>query len=174
MSEKKVIEQDKVFNPIEIEYLGHSLHVSQKTLAGYTEVHIILKSKATEVAKAIDPEYQKVIDQNTKLVEALNLRLNHELRINLFRHLKETRVFKEEFWELKTMANDEIYFQNTLTKKVFQVGDKITIKDNNFRFGDNVRNHKIKGFSFQFGEVLNKVFYKKVYNLWLLLCCMRY
>jgi len=72
-------------------------------------------------------------------------------------------VFKEEFWELKTMANDEIYFQNTLTKKVFQVGDKITIKDNNFRFGDNVRNHKIKGFSFQFGEVLNKVFYKKVY-----------
>jgi hypothetical protein len=73
-------------------------------------------------------------------------------------------IFKEEeeeLWELKTRADNEIYFQNTLTKKVFQVGDDVTIKDSDFRFGDSVRNHQIKGFSFQFGEVLNKVFYKK-------------
>ena len=72
-------------------------------------------------------------------------------------------VFEEEFWELKTKENKEIYFVNTLTKQSFNVGDEITIKDSSFRFGDGVRNHTISGFHHQFGEVIKNSLCKKVY-----------
>ncbi len=58
---KKVIEQIKV-----VKYFGK----------GEKEPTVIDNPSARElttVAKAIDPEYQKVIDQNAKLVEALEI-----------------------------------------------------------------------------------------------------
>ena len=68
MSEKKVIEQEKWDN-LEInssDYYGGFVSIETNNTI---EIRIE-KKHATTVAKAIDPEYQKVIDQNTKLVEA--------------------------------------------------------------------------------------------------------
>ncbi len=66
METKKVIEQETV-KGIEVHKLECLTVVYQFGKAPID----IEESKATEVAKAIDPEYQKVIDQNAKLVEAL-------------------------------------------------------------------------------------------------------
>lgn len=67
---------------------------------------------------------------------------------------------EEEFWELKTKENKEIYFVNNLTEQIFSIGDKITIKDSNFRFGDGVRIHRISGFSFSIHKKIKKTIFK--------------
>ncbi len=68
---RKAIEQEHKYGSIEVEsFTPENLTLTQINDFTFDEV-VVSKSKATTVAKAIDPEYQNVIDQNAKLVEAL-------------------------------------------------------------------------------------------------------
>lgn len=67
MSEKKVIEQDDRY-AVQVEHTDDSVILMQGNDL-YANGIGINKPKATEVAKAIDPEYQKVIDERDGLKE---------------------------------------------------------------------------------------------------------
>lgn len=77
-----------------------------------------------------------------KVIEAsLKYATSKEILETLF-----PEVFANESWELKIKDNKEIYFVNTVTNQSFNIGDRVTIKDTNMRFGDGVRKHIIRGF----------------------------
>lgn len=69
---KKVIEQEHKYGSIEVEsFTPKNLTLTQITDFTYDEV-VVSKSKATTVAKAICPEYQKVIDRVIDLAEQVD------------------------------------------------------------------------------------------------------
>ena len=98
MSEKKVIEQEKWDN-LEInssDYYGGFVSIETNNTI---EIRIE-KKHATTVAKAIDPEYQKVIDQNAKLVEALR-----ECQVTISEIKSEDSEYNSKVFELYRRNN---------------------------------------------------------------------
>lgn len=72
---KKVIEQE-LFHDIEIQFNDdfNQYEVEQENVVGSFDLIVIEKSKAREVAKAIDPNYQKVIDALNTLVQLKDIK----------------------------------------------------------------------------------------------------
>ncbi len=74
MSKKKVIEQEDSGRPnivIQRNQNNGSYLLKSRGDDGIIDMIVILSENSTTVAKAIDPEYQKVIDENKKLKNEL-------------------------------------------------------------------------------------------------------
>lgn len=72
---KKIIKQE-LFHDIEIQFNDdfNQYEVEQENVVGSFDLIVIEKSKAREVALAIDPEYQKVIDALNTLVQLKDIK----------------------------------------------------------------------------------------------------
>lgn len=106
---KKVIEQ-KYYKSFEIDSTEKDIIQIWQQDGSESNLVMIEKELCTTVAKAIDPEYQKVIDQNDKLVEALE----ELVELKRMKHLDGEHP-SEEYLRRKPIAWNNAYqaLQNT-------------------------------------------------------------